>query len=303
MKVLVTGATGLIGTQLCNHLLSEGHSIHILTTRAPWQTDNTQTRVFQWSPKNMQIDNKALNGVDAIINLAGEKINQRWTTKNKSSILASRVQSTRLLYESVKQAKKKLHIINASAIGIYPSDFDKKYSEADTSFSLDFDGKVVRKWEEEVQKFDSINCLTTILRIGLVFSNKGGVFVPLSLTTRWGLGVWFGSGQQWQSWIHIKDVVGIIDYCLKNKLEGCINATAPNPICQRDLIKSISKELGAPQFVPGISKFFMSIALGEMHKLLFNSVYAKPQRMLDSKYKYFFPDLSYCLSDLIAKNQ
>ena len=98
MKVLVTGATGLIGTQLCNHLLSEGHSIHILTTRTPWQTDNTQTRVFHWSPQNMQIDNKALNGVDAIINLAGEKINQRWTTKNKSSILASRVQSTRLLY-------------------------------------------------------------------------------------------------------------------------------------------------------------------------------------------------------------
>ena len=87
MRILASGATGLIGTQLCSHLLSKGHSLHILTTRTPWQTDDAQTRVFQWSPQNMQIDLRALEGVNAIINLAGAKINQRWTTKNKRSIL------------------------------------------------------------------------------------------------------------------------------------------------------------------------------------------------------------------------
>ena len=303
MRILVTGATGLIGTQLCSHLLSKGHSLHILTTRTPWQTDDAQTRVFQWSPQNMQIDLRALEGVNAIINLAGAKINQRWTAKNKRSILKSRIQSTRLLFDAVKQTKQKPHLINASAIGIYPSDFQQKYSESETSFSNDFDGEVVRRWEEETKKFEKLSCKTTILRIGLVLSNKGGAFVPLSLPTRWGLGAWFGDGQQWQSWIHIDDLVGVIDYCLQNQLEGCINATAPNPVRQRDLIQTIAKVVGAPQFLQGIPKFLMSIALGEMHKLLFDSIYVKPERLLDSRYPYQFPEISTCVADLIAKHK
>lgn len=303
MRILVTGATGLIGTQLCSHLLSKGHSLHILTTRTPWQTDHAQTRVFQWSPQNMQIDLRALEGVNAIINLAGAKINQRWTAKNKRSILKSRIQSTRLLFDTVKQTKQKPHLINASAIGIYPNDFQQKYTESDTSFSNDFDGEVVRRWEEETKKFEKLSCKTTILRIGLVLSNKGGAFVPLSLPTRWGLGAWFGDGQQWQSWIHIDDLVGVIDYCLQNQLEGCINATAPNPVRQRDLIQTIAKTVGAPQFLPGIPKFLMSIALGEMHKLVYDSIYVKPERLLDSRYSYQFSELSACVADLIAKHK
>ncbi|MDG1824435.1 MAG: TIGR01777 family oxidoreductase [Flavobacteriaceae bacterium] len=299
MRILVTGATGLIGTQLCRHLLSKGHSLHILT-RTPWQTDDAQTKVFQWSPQNMQIDHRALVGVHAIINLAGAKINQRWTAKNKRSILKSRIQSTRLLFDAVKQTNQKPHLINASAIGIYPSDFQRQYTEADAVFSNDFDGEVVRQWEEEAKQFEKLFCKTTILRIGLVLSSKGGAFVPLSLPTRWGFGAWFGNGQQWQSWIHIDDLVGVIDYCLQNKMEGCINATAPNPVCQRDLIQTIAKKVGAPQFLPGIPKFLMSIALGEMHKLVYDSIYAKPERLLDSRFPYQFPEFSACVADLIA---
>ena len=90
MRILVTGASGLIGTQLCNHLLSKGHSLHILTTRSPWQVENEQTQIFKWAPQNNEIDSRALEGVDAVINLAGAKINQRWTTKSKVAILNSR---------------------------------------------------------------------------------------------------------------------------------------------------------------------------------------------------------------------
>lgn len=303
MRILVTGATGLIGTQLCSHLLSKGHFLHILTTRNSWKTDNVKTRVFQWSPHNMQIDDRALEGVDAIINLAGAKINQRWSTKNKRSILNSRIQSTNLLFKALKQIKSKPHIINASAIGIYSSDFQNQYTEADTNFSNDFDGDVVRQWEGEAKQFETLSCKTTILRIGLVLSNKGGAFVPLSLPTRWGLGTWFGNGQQWQSWIHIDDLIGVIDYCLQNQLEGCINATAPNPVRQRDLIKAIAKAVGAPQFLPGIPKILISIALGEMHKLVYDSIYAKPQRLLSCGYPYKFSEFSACVADLIAKKK
>ena len=302
MRILVTGATGLIGTQLCNYLLSKGHYLHILTTKTPWQTVDTRTRVFQWSPQNMQIDHRALKGVNAIINLAGAKINQRWSSKNKRLILNSRIKSTHLLFQALEKTKQKPHIINASAIGIYPSNIQRQYTEAETSFSNDFDGEVVRQWEYESKKFEKLSCKTTILRIGLVLSNKGGAFVPLSLPTRWGLGVWFGNGQQWQSWIHIYDLVGVIDYCLQNQLEGYINSTAPNPVRQRDLIQTIAKAVGVPQFLPGIPKFFMSIALGEMHKLVYDSIYAKPERLLNSRYPFQFPEISSCISDLIGKN-
>ena len=303
MRILVTGATGLIGTQLCSHLLSKGHFLNILTTRTPWQTDDKQTRVFQWSPQNMQIDYRALEGVNAIINLAGAKINQRWTKKNKRSILNSRIHSTSLLLDAVKHTKQKPHLINASAIGIYPSDLIRQYTETDAVFSNDFDGEVVRQWEEETKQFEKLSCKTTILRIGLVLSNKGGAFIPLSLPTRWGLGAWFGNGQQWQSWIHIDDLVGVIDYCLQNQLEGCVNATASKPVRQRDLIHTIAKAVGAPQFFPGIPKFLMSITLGEMHKLVFDSIYAKPERLLDCQYPFKFPDLSTCVADLITKDK
>ncbi len=299
MKILVTGASGLIGTQLCKHLLSKGHTLHILTTRTPWQVENEQTQIFRWAPKNNDIDDKALEGVEAVINLAGAKINQRWTTKSKAAILKSRTESTRLLFEIIQKTQNKVHIINASAIGIYRSNLNKQYTETDKVFSDAFDGVVVRQWEEEAKQFEKLSCLTTILRIGLVLSNVGGVFIPLSTPTRWGLGTWFGNGQQWQSWIHIDDLVGVIDYCLQHQLVGCVNATAPNPVRQRNLVRVIAKVAGAPQFLPGLPKVVLSFFLGEMHKLLFDSIYAKPQKLLKSSYQYKYSDITSCVTDLI----
>jgi hypothetical protein len=303
MRILVTGASGLIGTQLCKHLLSKGHSLHILTTRTPWQVGNEQTQIFRWAPQNNDIDDRALVGVEAIINLAGAKINQRWTTKSKAAILKSRTESTRLLFDIIQKTQYKVHIINASAIGIYRSNFNKQYTERDKVFSDSFDGVVVRQWEEEAKQFEKLSCQTTILRIGLVLSKAGGVFIPLSRPTRWGLGTWFGNGQQWQSWIHIDDLVGVIDYCLQHKLVGFVNATAPNPVRQQDLIRTIAKVAGAPQFLPGLPKVASSFFLGEMHKLLFDSIYAKPQQLLKSSYQYKYSDITSCVKDLIQEKK
>jgi len=303
MRILVTGASGLIGTQLCKHLLSKGHSLHILTTRSPWQVENEKTQIFKWDPQNNDIDDRALVGVEAVINLAGAKINQRWTTKNKAAILKSRTESTRLLFDIIQKTQHKVHVINASAIGIYRSNFNKQYTERDKVFSDSFDGVVVRQWEEEAKQFEKLSCQTTILRIGLVLSKAGGVFIPLSTPTRWGLGTWFGNGQQWQSWIHIDDLVGVIDYCLQHKLVGFVNATAPNPVRQQDLIRTIAKVAGAPQFLPGLPKVASSFFLGEMHKLLFDSIYAKPQQLLKSSYHYKYSDINSCVKDLIQEKK
>ena len=303
MRILITGASGLIGTQLCKHLLSKGHSLHILTTRSPWQVDNEQTQIFKWDPQNNDIDDRALEGVEAVINLAGAKINQRWTTKSKAAILKSRTESTRLLFDIIQKTQHKVHVINASAIGIYRSNYNKQYTETDKVFSDDFDGVVVRQWEQEAKQFEKLSCHTTILRIGLVLSNAGGVFIPLSTPSRWGFGAWFGNGQQWQSWIHIDDLVGVIVHCLQYQLIGCVNATAPNPVRQKDLIRTIAKVAGAPQFLPGLPKVVLSFFLGEMHKLVFDSIHAKPQKLLDSRYQYKFSDINSCVRDLIQKKK
>jgi uncharacterized protein (TIGR01777 family) len=299
MKILVTGATGLIGSALCKHLRTTGHSIHVLTTRPAWQLKDNQIQVFRWSPEKQQIDEAALVGIDAIINLAGAKIDQRWTTAAKQSIMQSRSMSTRLLFEAVKRSKKQVHFICASAIGIYPSDLTAKYVETESKISTGFAGKVAHLWEKEARQFESLSCRVTILRIGLVLSNAGGAFVPLSRPVRWGVGAWFGNGKQWQSWIHIDDLIQMIDYCLINKLEGCFNATAPNPVQQRTLIKTIAKRLRVPQFLPGIPKFVMAFALGEMHQVLYESVWASPKNVLDQRFSFQFPDISSCVYDLL----
>ena len=303
MKILVTGATGLIGKPLCRHLLTKGHALHILTTKNIGQVTQPNAQVFQWSPQKNQIDQRALEGIDAIVNLAGAKINQRWTAKRKASIVKSRTASTKLLFDTIQNNQQKVHVVNASAIGIYKSDFNHQYTESDKVFSDAFDGMVVRQWEAEAKQFEKLSCPTTRLRIGLVFARDGGAFVPLSLPTRWGFGAWFGQGQQWQSWIHIDDLIGVIDFCLQQQLVGCVNATAPHPVRQKDLIRTIAKVAGAPQFLPGIPRVLMSLLLGDMHKLVFDSIYAKPQKLLNRNYPFTYTEITPCVTDLMQKHQ
>lgn len=303
MKILVTGATGLIGKPLCRHLFTKGHTLHILTTKNIGEVTQTNAQVFQWTPLKNQIDERALTGIDAIINLAGAQINQRWTPKRKASILKSRTASTKLLFDAIQKNQQKVHVINASAIGIYKSDLNQQYTESDKVFSDAFDGIVVRQWEEEAKQFEKLSCPTTRLRIGLVFSKDGGAFIPLSLPTRWGFGVWFGQGRQWQSWIHIDDLIGVIDFCLEQQLVGYVNATAPHPVRQKELIRTIAKVAGAPQFLPGLPRFLMSLLLGDMHKLVFDSIYAKPQELLNRNYPFRFSEITSCVTDLMQKHQ
>ena len=217
MKILITGATGLIGKKLTADLLSKGYSVNYLTTRKSKIKSSKQINGYYWDPEKDIIDLQCFKNVDTIINLAGSNIAKRWTNSNKLEILKSRTQSLILLRDSIFKNNLKIKkIISASAIGIYPSSYDRVYSENNNLISNNFLGKVVNEWELAVSSFNDLKIEIAIVRIGLVLSKDGGILSKSLLPIKFGFGSFFGSGNQWQSWIHIQDISNIFCHILKN---------------------------------------------------------------------------------------
>lgn len=272
MKILITGATGLIGSELVRLLLQNGVTVHYLTTSKDKIETQPNYRGFYWDPNQGVIDENALMGVDSIIHLAGATISKRWTSKYKQEIIESRILSSNVLFKALKDHPHSVkQIVSASAIGIYPDDLTNLYTEEDTRTDDSFLGKVVVKWEESVNKFRLLNIKVCKLRTGLVLSNKGGALVEMVKPIKMGIGSPFGSGKQIQSWIHIHDLVEMYFYAVKNELDGVYNAAAPNPVTNKKLTQQIATVLKKPLFMPNIPRFLMKLVLGEMHTILFDS--------------------------------
>jgi uncharacterized protein (TIGR01777 family) len=298
MKVLITGATGLVGKELVSILLDKGVFINYLTTSQDKIQDKENCKGFLWNPDKAEIDKLSIVDVDAIIHLAGATISKRWTTKYKKEILDSRVLSTNLLYDTLKNNSNSVnHFIGASATGIYPNSLTKVYSEESTDKDDSFLSTVVQKWEAAEDRISSLNIKVAKIRTGLVLSGEGGVLKELAGPTKLGLGAAFGSGKQIQSWIHHSDLVGIYYYILENELKGVYNAVAPHPVSQEDLVKSIAEVLGKPYIMPNIPRFAMKLALGEMHKLLFDSQNVSAKKIINSGYQFEYLSLNKAIAD------
>ena len=299
MRILITGASGLVGNALIPALQNAGHQISVLTTRTNTSIFPPYISAFHWNPEKGILDQDALMDIDVIISLAGAKIAQRWTTKSKKSILNSRVLGTRILVDALKTNKKNrvTHFISASATGIYPSSLAKKYSEAATDIAKSFPAEVTHAWEMEVEKAKSVVANVSKIRIGLVLAKEGGALPPLAIPTSLGLGAWFGSGLQWQSWIHIQDLVRVFLFSLEKP--GVYNGVAPNPVSQKELVKMIAKTYRVPQWFPSIPKAVLKTAMGEMGEVLFDSIYASSAYLESQGFKYRFPILKDALDDLI----
>ena len=246
------------------------------------------------NPSNGDLDTDCFLGVDVIIHLAGASISKLWTSSYRKLIFSSRVDSTRLLFSRLKQigSRHKIkQIISASAVGIYPSDFEKKFSETSKVYPSTFMEEVVNSWENEVNSFDSINIKVAKMRIGLVLSNYGGVLGPLKIPTAFGLGAAFGDGKQGQSWIHISDVVGVFLKACNEQWEGVFNLVAPNPVSQTDFIKALAKALNRPYFLPPIPKILLKILVGKMSSLVLDSHWVSAQKVIGKKYKFLYLSL------------
>lgn len=303
MKILITGATGLVGSVLVNHALKQGYHIHYLTTRRH-KTDIIEGATgFFWDPANNEIDLECFKGVNAIIHLAGASISKRWTKRNKDEIKASRIDSSNLLYTSLSRldSHQIKTILAASAIGVYPSSYNKVYTEDFSPNPSTFLENVVVAWEGAVDQFKKIKINVVKLRIGLVLTPKGGLLGPLKLPTQFGLGCSFGSGNQIQSWIHVDDVVHLFLFALEREWSGVYNAVAPNPINQQLLMKTLAKAMKRPFFMPPIPRFLIDPFVGEMSTLIFNSQHVSADKVIQAGFSFEYPDLLPAIKSLLKK--
>lgn len=301
MKILITGATGMIGKELIALLLENGNDIHYLTTSKAKIESKPHYQGFYWNLEQSFIDENCLMGVDVIIHLAGATVSKRWTTNYKQEIIESRTLSSNLLYTCLKNHPNQVkQLISASAIGIYPDSLTQVYTEDNKSIDDSFLGNVVMKWEESVDVFRRLNIKVCKLRIGLVLSNKGGALAEMIKPIKLGIGSPFGSGKQVQSWIHIHDLASMFYFALQNQWEGTFNAVAPNPVTNTELTKAIAKTLGKPVFMPNIPKFAMKLLLGEMHQLLFSSQHVSSAKAEKNGFQFRYRDLSKTLDNLLT---
>lgn len=300
MKLLITGATGLVGSALVDFFLEKKYQINYLSTSKQKLNSISGCHGFYWNPKMGFIDDKALLGVDIIINLAGATISNRWTQNYKNVILDSRVDSLKTLYNALQSSTHQVkQIVSASAIGIYPNSLNKKYSEDNNEIGNDFLAKVVTEWENSVNKFVVLGVKVSLIRIGLVLSSEGGVLSKLITPVKYNLGSVLGSGNQIQSWIHINDLTKIFDFVINNKILGVVNGVAPNPVSQKVFINTLSKVLGSRVFLFATPKWLLKLVLGEMHELLFNSQDIISKRLIDKKFQFDYDLLMPALTHLI----
>ena len=302
MTVLITGATGLVGQELVSLLLQNGFTVHYLSTSKSKLVSQNNYKGFYWNPKTSEIDLNALTDVEVIVHLAGASVAKKWTSSYKEEIIESRVLSTRLLYKTLQ---KNLHqvkqIVSASAIGIYPNDLNYIYHETDNKVDNSFLGNVVQQWEEEVNQFEKLHINVAKIRIGIVLAKNGGALQEMVKPIKMGVGAAFGSGEQYQSWIHIQDLVGVFQFVIQNQLSGIFSGVAPYPVTNAELTKAIAKTLGKPLFLPNIPQFVMKLILGEMHQILFSSQHVSCRKLLNLKYQFKFASLDKALCDLLKE--
>ena len=300
MKVLVTGATGLIGNKLVKLCHQEGWSVNYLSTRKNKLQQRDNYKGFYWNPSNSEIDDSCLEGVDVIFHLVGASIAQRWTSNYKEEILSSRIETTKLLQKAIKDGKYSIKkVVSASAIGIYPTSLTGYYEEEYSNVNPSFLGEVVNKWEKEVDSFKSLNIEVVKLRIGIVLSEKAGALQKMAQPIRFGVGAAFGTGNQWQSWIHIDDLTTMFIYVMKKDIKGIVNAVAPNPVTNMELTKTIAKHLKKPLILPNIPKVILNLILGEMHLILFESQRVSSKKIESLGFDFKYPNLKPAIENLL----
>ena len=297
MRVLVTGATGLIGSALCDALLSRGDEV-VGLTRDPDKArpKNPTVHWYAWQATAERPPTEALTGVDGVVNLIGEEINQRLTDQAKVRIRESRLVSTRNLLQGIQAAPSKPKVfIGQSAIGYY-GDRGAKILDEESPPGDGFTADIPIDWETAERKAEGIVTRVVIFRTGLVISKRGGLLKQLVLPFKLGVGGPIAGGEQFMSWIHIDDEVGLLLWALDNdRVSGIVNATAPNPVTNRELSKALGRALHRPAFMP-IPKFAVSaLRGGELADAVAGGARVLPRRALDLGYEFGHPELDEAL--------
>lgn len=305
MKVLITGATGLVGQATVRVLHSQGISVNYLTTQKGKISHSETYQGFYWNPNKGEIDLECFKNVGAIINLAGASIAKRWTPLRKKKILSSRINSLRTLYRGMEQVDISLvdSFVSASAIGIYPDSLSKFYDEHETEVDDSFVGEVAQKWEAEVSTFKKFDINVSKVRIGIVLSTEGGALPQMVAPIKNFVGSPLGSGDQWQSWIHIEDLAQMFVFILENNLKGTYNGVAPNPVTNTKMTKELARVMERPLWMPNVPQFALRLLLGEMAYLLFSSQRVSSKKIEKEGFGFQYPNICVALQELYSEKR
>ncbi len=299
-KVLITGGTGLIGTQLTALLQSQGHQIAYLSRSKKQDANITY---FQWDINKQMLEEGALEWADYLIHLAGAGVaEEKWTPKRKQVILKSRTDSAKLLAQELQKRDHSIKaVIAATAIGWY-GDSGNELMMEEAPVAGDFLAKVCQAWEAEIDALALATGLRTVkIRVGIVLSTEGGALVEIAKPVKLMAGAPLGSGKQFQSWIHIKDLAKLFVYAIENgEMEGAYNGVAPNPVTNEELTKAIAKQLGKPLFLPNVPPFALKLMLGEMASVVLAGSKVSSEKTASTGFTWEFPQLKEALADLYS---
>ncbi len=299
--VLVTGGTGLVGTRLTSLLIEKGYQVRYLS-RNPGKVSEVES--FSWDIDRQTIDEKALDGVDYIIHLAGAGVaDKKWTIQRKKEILQSRTKSTEVLRSALANKDHQVKaFISASAVGYYGWDTGGVWKKEDSRFGDDFLATVTKSWEAEVDQVEKLGIRVAMLRIGIVLSDKGGALKELTKPIKWGAGAALGKGDQYMSWIHLDDLCKMFIHALENDtIQGIYNAVAPNPVTNKELSKLSAKVLGKPFFLPNVPGFVLKLALGEMASMVLGGNRVSSEKIQNDGFTFTYPEVEPALNDLLTK--
>lgn len=297
MQVLVSGGTGLIGSALTSELESKGHTVIVLSRSKP-----SSELVVRWDPSRGRIDASRLEGIDAVVHLAGESIIGRWTEEKKRRIRESRVQGTRLLAETIAGLSDKPRaMVCASGINYY-GDRGNELLREESEPGDAFLSEVVREWEAAADPAREAGIRVANLRFGVVLSPEGGALGTTLPIFKLGGGGRIGSGRQWWSWVALDDVVGAIVHALENdSVEGPVNVVAPNPLTNAEYTKVLGAVLNRPTIFPVPAPAIRAVLGQVADELLLASMRVEPAKLKESGYEFRYPELEGALRHLLGR--
>jgi len=299
MRILLSGASGLVGSALQIHLRAEGHKIYRLVRNPP----RSAQEIF-WNPESGLLDTPSIENFDACIHLSGENIGEgRWTAEKKKRLRESRILSTQTLVKKFLSLKKPpSHFLCASAVGFYGDRGDETLDEQSIA-GQGFLPQLCEEWEQTSEPLSAQGIRVAHLRFGIILSSKGGALSKMLTPFKLGLGGIIGSGKQWMSWIALEDTIRAIDFVLEHPLNGPINLVSPQAVTNEEFTKTLGECLHRPTLFK-VPTFAAKLAFGEMAEgLLLASTKAIPKKLEEAKFHFLHPSLSEAIHSILKKNR
>ena len=302
MKIFITGGTGFVGVQLVSRFIQDGNKVTILTRKLR-RVRRTLPEIsyLEGDPTEKGPWQEAIKGHDVVINLAGASIFSKWTEEQKRAIRQSRVSTTQNIVEAIpSHTERKMTLFNTSAVGYYGLHGDEELDE-DSPTGTDFLARIAVEWEGEALKAKDKGARVVITRFGIVMGEKGGALSQMIPVFKKYIGGPIGSGKQWFSWVHIKDLGEAFAFLLKHpEISGPVNICSPHPIRNRDLAKALGKVFHRPSLIPAPA-FMVKLVLGEFGSVILEGQRVIPRRLLESGFVFQYPDIEKALKDIVGR--